>query len=286
VERIRQVSAGVYPLTLAATDEDGAAVTVTETATITIYDGAGDDVESGTPDIGDDDETLSYAADPAKLAELDEYRIVWTAEVNDVETEWTTRVELCGGYLFDIPELRSWDDAFSDAERYPAAKIRAARTVAEVRLETAAKLAFVPRAARTVATGDGGALLYLPHTGLRQVRSISEDGAELSEDQLAELTTHDWGALERTDGSVWTTGCTYAICYEHGLDSPPEPVRQAAMTVAVEYLVRSALSSRATVEATDVGFFRLSHATPDTPTGIPEVDEIIREFGRRRPRIF
>ena len=43
--------------------------------------------------------------------------------------------------------------------------------------------------------------------------------------------------------------------------------------------------SRATVEAPDVGFFRVSVAGPDRPTGIPEVDAVITDFGRRRPRV-
>jgi len=75
-----------------------------------------------------------------------------------------------------------------------------------------------------------------------------------------------------------------SIVLEHGYDFAPAPVATAAMILAREYVFRSALSSRATVEATDVGFFRLSVAGPGRPTGVPEVDAAVAEFGRRRPR--
>ena len=69
------------------------------------------------------------------------------------------------------------------------------------------------------------------------------------------------------------------------MDAPAGPVAQAAMLLAREYLVRSVLSSRATVESTDVGFFRVSVAGRDRPTGIPEVDAVIERFGRSRPLV-
>ena len=76
-----------------------------------------------------------------------------------------------------------------------------------------------------------------------------------------------------------------AVHYLHGLAYPPEPVVTACKLLARETLMPSSLSARATVEATEVGFFRLSIAGPGHSTGIPEVDEVAREFGRNGPSI-
>ena len=90
----------------------------------------------------------------------------------------------------------------------------------------------------------------------------------------------EWGALDRTDGSVWTAGDVVAVCYEHGEDYVPEPVRQVMVLACELYLTRSALASRAVTEVTEVGTFNLSIAGYRKPFGIPEVDRVLSDFGR------
>jgi hypothetical protein len=55
----------------------------------------------------------------------------------------------------------------------------------------------------------------------------------------------------------------------------------------VEALVPSALPSRALSQTTDLGEIRISVANPEAgrPTGDPEIDAVILQFGRRRPTI-
>jgi len=119
---------------------------------------------------------------------------------------------------------------------------------------------------------------------VRTVRSVAINGAAMAPSDLADLTFTEWGALDQPSGGYWLDGSTVSVVLEHGLDFAPQPVATAVMMLAREYIFRTALASRATVEATDVGFFRLSVAGPGRPTGIPEVDTAIFEFGRRRPR--
>ena len=101
---------------------------------------------------------------------------------------------------------------------------------------------------------------------------------------LAHLTPLEWGAIDRQPGDYWLDGQQIRSRSSTATTLRAEPVSTAVMILAREYIFRTALSSRATVEATDVGFFRLSVAGPGRPTGIPEVDTAILEFGRRRPR--
>ena len=283
MERIRRVSGGTYPLSIAAGDDDGEAVTVDSPA-VALYDGSGAELATeGAPAAAEG--RLAYTVAAGVLGALDTYVAVWSGTVSGSPWERRQELELCGGHLFEISDLRAFDPAFADAVRYPAAVVRAARTAAEQRLEQACRVAFTPRGRRLRAVGAGLARLEVPDNAVRSLLSASVGGTDLTPAELAAVTVREWGAFDRPAGYLWPLGSALALHYEHGQDSPPAPVAQAAMLLAREYLVRSVLSSRATVEATDVGFFRVSVAGPDRPTGLPEVDAVIARFGRSRPTV-
>jgi hypothetical protein len=284
VERLRLVTSGTYHLEVATTSEAGSLVTPTTPFTVGVEDGGGAAVLAPTAATGITG-GIAYEATYGVMDDLDTYTCTWTGMIGAAAKEWTSIVEVAGGYLFEISEMRAFDPAFADASKYSDAKMRAARTAAEQRLERACRVAFVPRARRLTLTGDDTASLRLPDNALRGVTSLAVDGVAFTADELDALDVREWGRVSRTDGLVFDSGAVIAIFYEHGADYPDSPVVQAAMLLAREYLVRSALSSRATVEATDVGFFRVSVASPDRPTGLPEVDAVIADFGRARPRI-
>ena len=213
-------------------------------------------------------------------------------------TTWHSYFELCGGFIYEIADFRAWDPTFSDTSKFPAAALRAARVAGEQRFERAARLAYVPRCRRwskqvqgypmPIGYGigyDAGIKRLETHVNaVRTVRSVAINGAAMAPSDLANLDFTEWGALDQPSGGYWLDRSSVAVVLEHGLDFAPAPVTTAVMMLAREYIFRTALSSRATVEATDVGFFRLSVAGPGRPTGIPEVDTAIYEFGRRRPR--
>lgn len=283
MERIRRIEGGVYLLTCRTTDEDGASLTVTSPE-VKVYSGAGDELGiAGVPDASAG--RLSYSLPAGTMTALDTYSVVWRGEVSGEPVEYRRRVELVGGFLFEVEDLRAFDPAFADATRYPAALVRAARTAAEERFEKACRQAFVPRGRRARAVGAGVARLEVRDNAVSALLAASIGTAALSADEIAEVDVREWGALDRPPGKVWTAGEPVRVHYEHGLEGPSPEESQAAMLLAREYLTRSNLSSRATLEATDVGFFRLSIAGPEKPTGIPEVDAVIRSVGRHRPMI-
>jgi hypothetical protein len=291
MERIRQKLTGNYTLTADALDDEGTVFEPVAPATVEIFDGAGASVYTTTttipavpadpPPEGDPPAaaTSFSATIPAtELPLLDTYRCVWT---DDDGTTVETLIDLCGGHLFTVADLRATDPSYADASRYPLARIQRARLAAELRFEQAAGLAYVRRGRRLTLRGDGSSRLRVLDTEIHTVRSASIDGTAFTADQLAELTPRVWGAIDRPAGLYWTDRAEITIHYEHGLDYPPEPVSQAVMTLTSEYLTRKALSSRAVTEVTDVGTFNLSVAGFRKPTGIPEVDRIVQDYGRR-----
>jgi len=284
MERLRLVASGTYHLEVATSDEAGTLFTPTVPLTVAIKNGAGVAVLAATTAYSITN-GIAYNADHAVLAALDTYTCTWTGMQSTEAKEWTTIVEACGGYLFEVTEMRAFDSAFASSTVFSDAKMRAARAAAEQRLEQACRVAFVPRARRLTLAGLGHSALFLPDNAVRRVVTLSVDDVAFTADELSELDVREWGRVTRGDGLAFEDGADIEVFYEHGLDYPDAPVVQAAMLLAREYLVRSALSSRATVEATDVGFFRVSVAGPDRPTGLPEVDAVIADFGRRRPRV-
>lgn len=274
MDRIRQKTAGTYTITTPTPNEDGVLVTAATPASVSIVDGAGAAAYSATATITTGQ--LAVAVPVASMPRLDTYTCTWT-DFNGLQ--WTSRVELCGGFLFELADLRALESTYADAGKYPGSRLRAARTAAEMRFEAAAGVAFVPRCRRLTTYGDGNWRLRLPDPAVRTVRSVSVAGVALTQAELAALVVREWGALDLT-GSVWTDQAEIEVCYEHGDDYVPAPVSQAVMLLAPEYLTRKALASRAMQEVTEVGTFNLSVAGFRRPTGIPEVDRVAQDFGR------
>lgn len=281
--RVRQRTSGVYTFTATAIDEDGSTVTVSSPA-VTVKDGAGATVSSGTPTANGS--TLSYAVTASLMAKLDTYTVTWTGTVSGSAWEWTDDVELVGGYLFEISELRALDRTFSDLTKYPTATLRDVRTQVEQVIEghRAARLAFVQRGAR--ATLDGAGVnplsgdvrpLILPDFAASSVYSASISGTALTTEELAALVCDD----NRLTGAVWTAGTrNVSVHYVYGLDRVPGPIKRAALYLAREYLVTSQLPGRATAQSIGDQTFRLTIAGRDGVTGLPEVDAAIAQHGR------
>ena len=297
MDRFRQQTVGTYPLVVTTIDPlTEVAAAASGSLGLTIYDGSGAQVYTGTPVVIGT--TLTANVPVASLPLLDTYSAVWTGTASGGPTTWHSFFEICGGFLFEIADFRVWDPSFADTAKFPMAMLRAARVAGEQRFEKAARVAFVPRCARVTRYAKGYPMpigygigydagvrrLETHYNRVRSLRSVSLNGVAMSPSDLANLDFTEWGAIDQPAGSYWLDTTLVTIVLEHGYDFAPAPVATAAMILAREYVFRSALSSRATVEATDVGFFRLSVAGPGRPTGIPEVDAAVAEFGRRRPR--
>lgn len=281
-------------LSFAPLDQDDEPLTVTEPATVTIVDGAGvavvEDAEATVVEEEEAAPHLTYLLDPDDFALLDTYTVTWTAVVGeeDDELSWTTTLELCGGHLFRFAAFRALGASLKSAA---AATIREARRLAEDRFEDECAVAFVPRGARARRYGDGSRTLILPHVALRGLYSVTlDEDTELTEAELAELEYGDdevGGAIvRRPAGKVWPADTLVELHYAHGYDRPSRPVVAAVLELAREYAApNTALPPRATSVATDLGVFRISTANAENPTGLPNVDAVIRDVRRKRPSV-
>src|SRR5450759_1227820 len=110
MNRIRYRQGGSYPLTAAAVDETGAAVEISGPPSITILDGAGIQVNAGTPSLSGG--VLAYNAPCAGLSRLDVYTPLWTGTADGVDQEWRTPFELVGDHIIEISDIRAYDRAF------------------------------------------------------------------------------------------------------------------------------------------------------------------------------
>lgn len=280
IERIERTEDGDYTLAIAPVDSSGSALDLAAPATFTLQDGAGATVDTSGPTIAADAHSLSVTVSRDKMPRLDTYRAAWTATVGADVRRFPHIIQLVGGYLFEVAELREVSEGKADIAQATDAAIALARLKAEVRLETAADVAFVPRASRFAVRGWGTPRIRVPARRIRQIYEASVDGEALTAEETAALLPRAWGAVDLRSPYTWPRDALVELWYEHGrFDWPPGPVSEAAMTLAREYLIRSNLASRQTVEVNEFGTFRLGVATRDRPTGIPEVDAVIRDFG-------
>lgn len=284
MDRIRKLATGNYTFTVGTVDDDGNNVNAQAPRTVTIRDGSGTSIFTGTPDHTDHILTISVPA--ATITKLDTYTLTWTAAVGGVTTTWVSTVEIVGGYLFEIADLRASDRAFADQGKYPSATLREIRAWVEDVIEgpRAANVAFVPRGNRVTIDGTGRTAIMLPDLEIKSIYAITVGTTAWTTPQIATLTIDD-GVVWLTTSSpiaTWTEGHrNITIHYTHGEDLAPGAITRAALMLAREYLLKTDIPGRATATSIGDQMFRLTIAGRDGVTGLPEVDAAIQQFGRK-----
>lgn len=223
---------------------------------------------------------------PTSLTALDSYTVAWT--LPDATTRATSFM-LVGSFLFAVKELQDLDAVLADETAFPVSRLIEARENAEQRFEEVANVSFTLRGSRVLLSGNGrtdsrgdGHIT----TGLQQLQAIRECSiwnVAMGAPELAELVVQRHGTVTRLS-AAWPYGTgNVTMLAEHGFVAVPEPVRRAGLLYARTVLLRSALeqSDRATAVFTDIGGYRLTLAGRDGPTGLPEVDAVLDQFGRR-----
>jgi len=269
-------------LSLAPCDDDGAPIPLDAGGTVSITDGAGVEVDSGDAALSEGGLTLSYEVRPAAIVVLDSYRATWpTGDVSDFE--------VCGGYLFDLGALRSYNEVLADPAQFPADTLKAARVAVEQRFEEKCGVAFVPRGSRATVVGDRTDVLILPHLELTEVYSVTVDGVALTDDELSQLRLDRCGTLTRVVHScvptLWRPRSVIDVHFAHGYLRPPAPVSGAAVIFAGENLLPNVLPRRATTQSSGDMTFRITVAGRDGETGIPDVDSVLERYSRLLPAV-
>jgi hypothetical protein len=242
--------------------------------------------------------TIALPAQP----QLNLLRVAWSATIAGAVVVETDTVEIVGGYLFSLAELRACDPALQEKSggvyRYCTAELARARDETECECEEICDRAFVPRYRRAVLDGTGHRDLVLPTTAdpapgrptvrtIRAARIATTTGASfvaLTAAEVAALAVLADNTLRRTDAGVWPEGTdTVIVEYEHGLDAPPADLKRAALRRARAWLtgLKSGVPDRAISYTTaDGANYRL-----DLPgaykVGIPEVDAVYARYSLR-----
>ena len=82
---------------------------------------------------------------------------------------------------------------------------------------------------------------------------------------------------------MWPDGSDIAVWYEHGYDGPDLGVSDAVLKLAQDRVITDpAVPSRAVLELTDFGNFRLATPDAENPFGIPAIDSVVKRVRRRK----
>lgn len=297
--RIKQQASGTYSFDSSYVDDDGIRQTLTAAGSLVIRDGAGVQVHTATPTLASG--RLSASVPVANLSKLDTYQLTWSGTYAGSTVTWSESVELVGGFLFELADLRAMDRAFADIDKYPTSDLKRVRDWVEDVIEgpRAANIAFVPRGRRVIMDGTSPDLglgyyplvygndyrdLIVPDFAVRSIYSGSINGIALTAEDLAALDVSD-NVIHRSAGVHWPAWPfgrgNITLHYIHGLAQVPGAITRAALILAKEYLVKSDLPGRATATSIGDQMFRLTIAGRDGVTGIPDVDAAIDQFGRK-----
>lgn len=252
------------------------AFTPTGTPTVAVTRDDGTAVTVGTVLATADPTVFEYTIPSTSNTQLDILTETWTAVSGGQSQTFTDTIEVAGGVLFTIDQARALKP-LNDTTMYPTAKIIEARTMVESALEDACGVAFVPRFKRQWVSGNGRSTILLAPKA-RAIRSVTLDDTAVSNALTDTMRVMPTGEVYYP--SWWQTGyANYEVAYEHGYDSPPPRVSQAALLWAKTFLVSGPIDARTTSMSTEDGTFSL--ATPGlrgSHTGIPEVDAVIQQY--------
>ena len=268
----------------AADEETATDATGDVTGAISREDGTaltGATIATNNGNTGQYDLSLTAAA---HLTRVDVLTVTWTATVAGRAVSETDYVAVVGGRYFTVADLRS-QRGLGSTSSFPAEDLIAARDVAEGWIENYCRHAWVASYAREVFDGDSSSRVQLNHLDIIELISVSIDGT--SQD-LTDWTVNDSGRL-LTDGAIFTiaspAGHNVEVQYKWGKQLTPPDLSRAARDLAKHILltVDSSIPDRARMMQTEWGLFHLDKASEDHPTGIPEIDAVIKRYARARP---
>lgn len=226
--------------------------------------------------------TGTYQVTVPAQSQVDALTVDWTALVAGATLTARDNVEVVGGYIFGLAEARAMPPVL-DTIKWPTAKLAQRRIGTEQECEEICGRAFVPRFARVSFTLDTNAnnlltsKITLPHIHVRALRAATVSGVTQS---LSGLTVSDSGVLRGLSWAAVNTGTVITVEYEHGMDYPPEDLKDACMQRLRTRLAGgdTGVPQRAlSFSVADGGVYRLS--TPSgRKTGIPDVDGVYERY--------
>jgi len=136
-------------------------------------------------------------------AECTYLTVTWAGPIGGVTETLTTYVEVVGGLLFTLADLRAFKVAgsapFESTTTWPDAKLHEVRASTLDEFTQILGFSPVPRFAREVVDGDGLWSVLLPHLKTHRLLSVTVNGTA---QQVSSYTLRRSGVLEATTGYV------------------------------------------------------------------------------------
>lgn len=272
------------------------------TISVTFYNGStaveADGVVNVVAKKADSTTLLSTAAtnDPAvgvysvvipPQANLNLLTLTWSGTFSGTAISIESNVEIVGGFLFSIAELRNSDTALT-ITRFPNQSLIDARLTVESEFEDICHRAFVPRFAAEYVNGEWIDEVWLSKPEPLRITKISNGSTvyDASGWETSRYLRRDREALHRLLLSGPALALAYLtdtyIEYEYGMAQVPIPIKDKAIRRAKLNLLgmASTIDPRATTMILpDIGSVNL--ATPGMrglETGIPDIDVVLRRY--------
>lgn len=193
--------------------------------------------------------------------------------------------------LFSVAEARAFryqgEYQLADVATFPDALIEEAAARIGADFARICGVAFEPTQETVELDGPGYDLLALPGGRVISVDAVTRwDGATWA--PVANGYRLTLGGLLLADAAYWTRGtANLRVTYTHGYAAPPEPIKRAALILAVNDLTSSNVSDRATQQATEFGTYNLAVAgwREGQWYGLPIVDSVLARYSERGPKV-
>ena len=261
-------------------------------------------VASGTAVTDNADGTYAHTLSAASEPNL--YYVTLTESGGD---SFTIPIEVAGDVLFSELDARQFGAKangtapLNSATEYTDAMLLKERNQISDLLEQWTSRSWVPRYARREIPGTGakdlwlgdgeprasdGRALYRPGslTDVREIISVTINGTAVTASNVKFDSTN--GHLFRTDGSftrqTQTNPYNIVVEYTYGMDPWVDGARRIGLLLAVDRLVPSAISDRATSFTDELGTLRFE--TPGrfgNVSTLPEVNHWVKTHTRRIP---
>lgn len=262
-------------------NDDEAATAADSTPTVAIVNAAGTTLTA--PTVTSAGTTGRYTAaltDTAHASQLDTLTLTWTGTVGGSTRSMTQVVDVVGGRLFSVADLRA-EPGLEAASTFPTSLLRDVRDECEDYAERWCSVAFNLRFTQETLYYDGAGVLRPTFGRGRTVRTITVDGTT--------GTASDWaftpaGHLYPVTGGL-RSGVPIVVGYTHGWDTPPPKlVRECLRWARREVLARSARATTDVLAETLDGQttrYALPDPTMGRPTGVLALDPVLAEYSLR-----